>query len=379
VASVTIHNVFKTYLGPRGEAIPALRDVNLTVEDKELLVLVGPSGSGKTTLLRLVAGLEETTAGTVSLDGRVLNGVPPGERDIGMVFQGHALYPHLTVFENLALGLRLRGVGRAEIERRVSDVAEMLGLRPFLRRKPSALSGGERQRAALGRALVRRPKVFLLDEPLSNLDGPLRTQMRTEIARLQARLGATMIYVTHDQAEAMTLGRRIAVLKDGVIQQVAAPLALYRTPANLFVAGFLGSPPMNFFCGFLISEGGRSRFIAGSRLTSGSEFALDLPLAPPPGLANRVGQEVVLGLRAEHVRAWSGADNAENCFAATVDWVESVGAEAIVHLTAAGQEFTARIPVDRLPGADGRTPVRFEMGAACFFEPQTGLAIAATV
>ena len=256
MAQVVLEHLTKVFAGPRGEGIRAVDCVSLTVEDKELLVLLGPSGCGKTTTLRLIAGLEEATTGTVSIDGRVVNGVAPENRDIAMVFQNHALYPHMTAFENMAFGLKLRKVPRAEIAARVGEAAEILGLAACLERKPAALSGGERQRVALGRAMVRRPRVFLFDEPLSNLDAALRQQMRAEIARLRRRLVATMIYVTHDQDEALTLGDRIAVMKQGVIQQVADPMNLYRNPANLFVAGFVGSPPMNFFKGAVVSMRG---------------------------------------------------------------------------------------------------------------------------
>src|SRR2546423_5776380 len=244
---LVVENLSKVFGGARGESVCAVNCLNLTADDGELLVLVGPSGCGKSTTLRMIAGLEEVSQGTISLDGQVLNAVPPKDRDIAMVFQNHALYPHMTVFENIAFRLKLRKVAKSQIEHRVRETAEILGLMPHLNSKPDTLSGGERQRVALGRAMVRKPKLFLLDEPLSNLDGPLRAQMRAEIARLHARLGATMIYVTHDQVEAMTMGQRIAVMKEGVIQQVADPLTLYNSPGNLFVATFIGSPPMNLF------------------------------------------------------------------------------------------------------------------------------------
>jgi multiple sugar transport system ATP-binding protein len=240
MARVTIKGVTREFSGAGGERIRALDGATLAVEDKELLTIVGPSGSGKTTLLRLIAGLDEPDAGTIALDGKVQNGVPPQDRDVAMVFQHHALYPHLTAAENLAFGLKLRKVPWEEILRRVAEAAEMLKIAHCLNRRPAGLSGGERQRVALGRALVRHPRVFLLDEPLSQLDAPLRAQMRSEIAALQARLGVTMIYVTHDQAEAMALGQRVAVMHQGAVQQVAEPRQLQEHPANLFVAGFIG-------------------------------------------------------------------------------------------------------------------------------------------
>src|SRR6267142_1067017 len=245
MARVVVDNLSKVFRGPKGAEIRAVNHVSFTIEEQELLVLVGPSGCGKTTTLLLIAGLEEITHGTISIDGKEMTDLPPGNRDVAMVFQNFALYPHMTVYENMAFGLKLRKLSRAEISRRVGEAAEMLGLTPCLERKPEALSGGERQRVAVGRAIVRRPGLFLFDEPLSNLDAPMRAQMRAELSRIHKRLAATMIYVTHDQEEAMTLGARIAVMKDGFIHQVAEPINVYRHPADLFVAGFIGSPPMN--------------------------------------------------------------------------------------------------------------------------------------
>ena len=256
MAQVVLDHLTKVFQGPGRESIRAVDDACLVVEDKELLVLVGPSGCGKTTNLRLIAGLEEPTTGTISINGQVVNDLPPKARDIAMVFQNHALYPHMSAYDNMAFGLTLRHHPKAEISKRVKDAAQILELTACLDRKPAALSGGQRQRVALGRAIVRQPKLFLLDEPLSNLDAQTRLQMRAEIARLHTRLAATMIYVTHDQVEALTLGHRIAVLKAGVIQQVADPMTVYQQPANLFVAGFIGSPPMNFFHGTLLAKGG---------------------------------------------------------------------------------------------------------------------------
>jgi multiple sugar transport system ATP-binding protein len=238
----------KAFKGPGGDVIQAVNNVSLAVEDRDFLTVVGPSGCGKTTTLRLIAGLEEADSGNISIDGEVANDLPPKERDVAMVFQNPALYPHMSVFENMAFGLKLRKCPRSEIERRVGAAAEMLGLNGSLKRRPEELSGGQRQRVAIGRAIVRRPRIFLFDEPLSNLDAPLRAQMREEIARLHAELGATMIYVTHDQIEAMTLGQRVAVMDRGAIQQIGTPEEIYRRPANAFVAGFIGALPMNF-CG----------------------------------------------------------------------------------------------------------------------------------
>jgi multiple sugar transport system ATP-binding protein len=278
-------------------------DACLVVEDKELLVLVGPSGCGKTTTLRLIAGLEDPTAGTIFINGQVVNALPPKDRDIAMVFQNHALYPHMSVYENMAFGLKLRHYPRAEIDKRVRDASQILDLIACLDRKPAALSGGQRQRVALGRAIVRQPKLFLLDEPLSNLDTQTRLQMRNEIARLHTRLDATMIYVTHDQVEALTLGHRVAVMKAGVIQQVADPMTLYRHPANLFVAGFIGSPPMNFFNGTLLAKGNALFFQEQTAESPAvpKPMILQLDDASTPPLRPYAGKSVVLGIRPEDI------------------------------------------------------------------------------
>jgi multiple sugar transport system ATP-binding protein len=246
MAQVVIESLCKAFKGPGGEVIQAVDNVSLVVEEREFLTLVGPSGCGKTTTLRLLAGLEEADSGNISIDGKFVTDSEPKERDVAMVFQNPALYPHMSVFENMAFGLKLRKCPRAEIERRVSAAAELLGLNGSLKRRPEELSGGQRQRVAIGRAIVRRPRIFLLDEPLSNLDAPLRAQMRDEIARLHAELVPTMIYVTHDQIEAMTLGQRVAVMHNGKIQQLGTPEEIYRRPVNAFVAGFIGAMPMNF-------------------------------------------------------------------------------------------------------------------------------------
>ncbi|MCB1070377.1 MAG: sn-glycerol-3-phosphate ABC transporter ATP-binding protein UgpC, partial [Kiritimatiellae bacterium] len=253
MANVILENVRKIYPG----GFTAVHSANLEIKDKEFVVLVGPSGCGKSTTLRMIAGLEEISDGTIHIDGRKVNDVPPKDRDIAMVFQNYALYPHMSVRKNMAFGLKLRRFPRTEIDQRVEEAADILGIRELLERKPKALSGGQRQRVAVGRAIVRKPKAFLFDEPLSNLDAKMRVQMRMEISKLHTRLASTMIYVTHDQVEAMTMGDRIVVMKDGHIQQVAEPLELYNHPANQFVAGFIGSPPMNFFTGTIEpAEGG---------------------------------------------------------------------------------------------------------------------------
>src|SRR5438067_6112614 len=251
MAKVSLRNVSKIYQGEKGREMPAVRDLNLEVNDREFVVFVGPSGCGKSTRLRMIAGLEEISHGEIFIGDKRVNDVPPKDRDIAMVFQNHALYPHLTARENLAFGLKLRDFPKTEIKKRVEETAAILGIEQLLDRKPKALSGGQCQRVAVGRAMVRQPKVFLFDEPLSNLDATMRLQLRAEIAKLHQRLQATMIYVTHDQAEAMTMGDRIVVMREGVAQQTDAPLTVYQKPANPFVAGFLGSPPMNFIRGKL--------------------------------------------------------------------------------------------------------------------------------
>ena len=382
MARVVIENLSKSFYGPGGQQVCALRDANLAVEDKELLVLVGPSGSGKTTLLRLIAGLEEISSGKITIDGQVVNELPPHERDIAMVFQNYALYPHMSVYENMAFGLRLRKVPKPEIDRRVREAADILGLNPCLARKPSALSGGERQRVAVGRAIVRQPKVFLFDEPLSNLDAPLRVQMRAEISRLHQRLGATMIYVTHDQLEAMTMGDRIAVMKEGVIHQVAEPLQVYRNPANLFVAGFIGSPAMNFFRGRLAPKGDGLTFI--EQTSADEERALMLAVAGEHARALQayVEKPIILGLRPEdiHYAANStetpgGSGSAPPAVAARVEMVEPLGPETLVGLRNGAHSFTARMPAGLKLQVSQCVPLHFDMAQARYFDPATETAI----
>ncbi len=365
MARVELQNLSKAFPGPRGEPVWAVRRAGLAVADGEFLVLVGPSGAGKSTLLRLIAGLEDVTEGNILIDGQSMNGVDPKDRDIAMVFQNHALYPHFTARENMAFGLKLRKFPQPEIERRVREAAVMLGLEPCLDRKPAALSGGERQRVALGRALVRQPKVFLFDEPLSNLDARMREQLRAELLRLHQRLGATMICVTHDQADAMTLGDRIAVLRDGVIQQVAAPLDLYRQPANLFVAGFIGSPPMNFFRGQLARRDGAVWFEA-----SGGGLSWPLPEGQAQRRANRVGQGVILGLRPEHIACGGNSTGT-----AIVEVAETTGAQTDLYLKSGGLSFVARVPASESWKAGDAVPFRFDLAQAHFFDPATETAL----
>src|SRR2546422_2475172 len=301
MACVVLENLCKRFKASKGATIRAVQDLCLTVEDGELLALVGPSGCGKTTTLRLIAGLEEPGGGTISIDGQVLHNVAPKDRDVAMVFQNHALYPHMTVFDNLAFGLKLRKIPKPECEKRVAEAAAMLDLTSCLDRLPKALSGGQRQRVAVGRAIVRRPKLFLFDEPLSNLDAPLRAEMRRKIVELQRQLRVTTIYVTHDQAEAMALGDRVAVMNEGVIRQVARPLEVYHQPANLFVAGFIGSPPMNFLHGVVTPEGGRLCFRSRQARGERAEIAVRIDGNMVPKLIGYVDKEVFLGVRAEDI------------------------------------------------------------------------------
>jgi multiple sugar transport system ATP-binding protein len=329
----------------------------------ELLVLVGPSGCGKTTTLRMIAGLEAITSGTLTIGDRVVNEVAPKDRDIAMVFQSYALYPHMTVAENLAFGLKLRGASREAIAQRVREAADMLGLHDMLQRQPRALSGGERQRVALGRALVRQPQVFLLDEPLSNLDAKLRLGMRVEIARLHRRIGATMIYVTHDQIEAMTLGQRIVVFNAGQIQQIDTPMNLYTKPDNLFVAGFLGSPAMNFLRGTL-------RRNDGLHLDCG---ALQLSLGDHANnaLAAYVDREIVIGIRPEDLRPLDAAAASPHSLRAQLEVIEPVGNEIFLNLRSGDTELFVRTPTQTLPEHGSIVALGYALAALHFFDAQT--------
>jgi multiple sugar transport system ATP-binding protein len=325
VAEVTLERVSKVY--PDGTA--AVRDLDLTIHDGEFLVLVGPSGCGKTTALRMVAGLEEITSGELRIGDRVVNDLPSRQRDVAMVFQSYALYPHLSVAENIGFGLKLRKVDKAEIRRRVESAARVLGLEDLLDRKPRNLSGGQRQRVAMGRAIVREPQVFLMDEPLSNLDAKLRVQMRAEIARIQRDLQVTTVYVTHDQVEAMTLGHRVAVMRKGVLQQVDAPQVLYDRPVNLFVAGFIGSPAMNLLDGRVEANGTEVAVVLGSQRLSVPPTVL----SARPSLREHVGRPVVVGIRPEDMEDASlVAADADRALTATVDLVEAMGSDLMVHL-----------------------------------------------
>ena len=343
MASLSLTNVCKVY--PNG--FEAVKDFNLEVEDQEFIIFVGPSGCGKSTTLRMIAGLEEISSGELKIDGRVVNDVEPKDRDIAMVFQNYALYPHMTVFDNMAFGLKLRKVPKDEIKKKVEEAAKILDLEKLLDRKPKALSGGQRQRVALGRAIVRNPKVFLMDEPLSNLDAKLRVQMRSEIASLHNRLKATIIYVTHDQTEAMTLGTRIVVLKDGVIMQVDSPQKLYNEPNNLFVAGFIGSPQMNFIDAVCKVE--------GERVTLNFEKT---SVVLPPAKAKKLidggynGKTVVMGIRPEDIGDSQIEIEAHKdaVFETDVTGYELLGSEVLLYFNVAGTAMTAKV--------DSRTTAR---------------------
>ena len=371
MARVELKSVKKVYPG----GVEAVTDANLVVNDKEFVVLVGPSGCGKSTTLRMIAGLEEVTGGEIYIGDTLVNDVPPKNRDIAMVFQNYALYPHMTVYKNMAFGLMLRKYPKKEIQQRVHDAAQILGIERLLDRKPKALSGGERQRVAVGRAIVRQPKVFLFDEPLSNLDAKLRVQMRAEISKLHTRLQSTMIYVTHDQVEAMTMGDRIVVMLDGVIQQIASPLELYSLPVNKFVAGFIGSPPMNFITGKLVAENGQVRFIeekAGINLLVHEKHrpAIDAYLG---GSAEK---PVYFGIRPEHFAENSAQTPVDGqSIAANVEVVEPMGSEIYLYLDLSGQQITARIGADYEPTVNQTHVLDVEMDHAHYFHAETEQAI----
>jgi multiple sugar transport system ATP-binding protein len=365
MAEVRLEHVGKSYDGNS-----VIEDLNLEIRDQEFMVLVGPSGCGKSTALRMIAGLEDVTAGTIAIGGRRVDRLPPKDRDVAMVFQNYALYPHMSIRENLEFGLRMRRVPREEIDRLVAEAAATLELDQLLERKPRQLSGGQRQRVALGRAIVRKPAVYLFDEPLSNLDAKLRLQMRAEIKNLQRRLKTTTVYVTHDQVEAMTMGSRIAVMKDGRLQQVGAPLEVYDRPANLFVARFIGSPPMNLFAGTVRGDGARVEVDGFS-----------LPLVEPfrPAARTREGQSVHVGIRPEHVGdAAAPPPGPTATLSATIELVEPLGDEVIVHgRVEKGQErLTYRVPPRSLPEVGRRVEVAVELDRLHLFDGDTGARLA---
>ena len=395
MAGITFESVGKIY----GGVTRAIADVSIDVADGEFVVLVGPSGCGKSTLLRMVAGLEEITEGVIRIGERIVNDVAPKDRDIAMVFQNYALYPHMTVRDNMAFGLKLRNTPKKEITERVEEAARVLEITELLSRKPRALSGGQRQRVAMGRAIVREPAAFLMDEPLSNLDAKLRVQMRSELGLLHARLGTTTLYVTHDQVEAMTMGDRVAVLKavsdtESNLQQIAAPRELYDKPVNLFVAGFIGSPAMNFVYAAVAANGTSTALdFGGHRLTvDGASL--------PAGVAERSGQEIVVGVRPEAFEISSAVGSARSTMAVDINLVEQLGSEAYVHFavpvrpvvtadiealladegadsTSLGDEtkFTARINPDHAPRVGGRIELVVDTSKLHFFDKETGDAL----
>ncbi|MEW6171327.1 MAG: sn-glycerol-3-phosphate ABC transporter ATP-binding protein UgpC, partial [Candidatus Omnitrophota bacterium] len=344
----------------------AVDKVNLDIESKEFMVLVGPSGCGKSTTLRMIAGLEEISEGQVYIGDKLVNDIPAKDRDIAMVFQNYALYPHMTVFENMAFGLGLRKYPKDEIAKRVNEAAEILGIKKLLLRRPKELSGGERQRVAVGRTIVRKPLVFLFDEPLSNLDAKMRVQMRTEIHKLHIRLQTTMIYVTHDQVEAMTMGDRIAVMKDGVVQQVDEPIAIYDKPKNRFVAGFIGSPPMNFMKGKIIKKDGRIYFDEGKILVKLVE-EMHKKITP------YIGKEVILGIRSEDIydKLFVSSAPPENTVKVSCEVVEPMGSEVYLYLNTGRHNFIARVGAHNKPPVNQEMDLVFDMSKVHFFDKDT--------
>ncbi len=367
MAKVVLKDIEKRFVGnPK----PAVAKFNLEVKDKEFVVFVGPSGCGKSTTLRMIAGLEEITSGKVLIDDKIVNDMAPKDRDVAMVFQNYALYPHMTVHDNMAFGLKIRKYPKDEIKRRVQEAAEILGIQELLHRKPKQLSGGQRQRVALGRAIVRKPKVFLFDEPLSNLDAKLRVQTRTEIIKLHNRLQATMIYVTHDQVEAMTMGDRIVVMKDGFIQQVGDPIDIYDNPANKFVAGFIGTPPMNFINGSLEKIGNGLFFKEGS-------FQVKVVERMEAKLAGYVGKDITLGVRPENIKDKKNTSikNPDWTLSAVVDVVEPIGAQAYVYLATGQSAFQATVDAHETFAIAEKAEVIFEMDKVHFFDKDTEASI----
>ena len=368
MAGVTLDHINKQF----GDVM-AVNDLSIQIHDKEFLVLVGPSGCGKSTALRLIAGLEETSGGEIYIGDRRVNDVAPKDRDIAMVFQSYALYPHMTVYDNLAFGLKLRKTPKPEIERRVKEAADILGLAALLKRKPKQLSGGQRQRVALGRAIVREPLVFLMDEPLSNLDAKLRVQTRAEMIKLHQRLQTTVIYVTHDQVEAMTMGHRIAVMRDGILQQLDTPQMLYDHPANMFVAGFIGSPAMNFFNGKLAGDGAE-----GAMYMEAAGIRLQVPAHKHVQLKPALGRDVVFGVRPEdiHDRAERRDAPEHQRAEVQVEVVEPLGSELFVYLRSENQEFTSRMPARAQMAPGQKVDVVFDTEKLHVFDRQTEQALA---
>jgi multiple sugar transport system ATP-binding protein len=357
MAGVTLRSVSKSFGTTR-----VIENLSLEVRDGEFMVLVGPSGCGKSTALRMIAGLEEPTSGEIVIGDRVVNDLPPKDRDIAMVFQNYALYPHMTVRENLAFGLKIRKVPRAEVERLVGEAARILGIPDLLDRKPKQLSGGQRQRVAVGRAIVRKPSLFLFDEPLSNLDAKLRVQMRAEISKLQHSLGVTTIYVTHDQVEAMTMGHRIAVLEAGKLQQVGSPLEVYERPVNVFVANFIGTPPMNFFPATVIEGGNALR---------AAQFTVPVPTAWRAAAASRDGKEVIAGIRPEKLEMVPTEVSGTGIVSATVEVLELLGNEVIFHGRVGEDIFVAKAESRRGPAVGRQVHLKLDVESMHLFDSET--------
>ena len=366
MAQVSLNNVSKFFPGN----IQAISDINLGIENKEFVVLVGPSGCGKSTTLRIIAGLEEASSGDVYIGDQRVNDVPPKDRNIAMVFQNYALYPHMSVYENMAFGLRLRKYPRTEIDARVKEAATILGIEKLLNRKPRELSGGQRQRVAVGRAIVRKPLVFLFDEPLSNLDAKMRVQMRTEIKKLHIRLQTTMIYVTHDQTEAMTMGDKIVVMKDGVIHQIADPIRLYDKPVNKFVAGFIGSPPMNFIKGPIIKKEGRYYFNEG-------RFRVRIVDSMVKSVEPYTDKEVLFGIRPEDIydKLFVSEAPPDNTIKATCEVIEPMGSEAYLYLNTGKNPLIAKVGGHNKPTLNQDMDLVFDMSKIHFFDKETENAI----
>jgi len=374
MAQVTLKQVWKRYAD-----VAAVKDVNIAIPDQSFYVLVGPSGCGKSTVLRMIAGLEDITQGEIYIGDRLVNGVQPKHRDIAMVFQNYALYPHMTSYENMAFGLKLRDIPKKEIDERVQEAADILGITSLLDRKPKSMSGGQRQRVAVGRAIVRKPQVFLFDEPLSNLDAKMRVHMRLELAKLHEKLKTTIIYVTHDQLEAMTLASHVAIMKDGTIQQVAPPLELYGTPANKFVAGFIGSPPMNFLKVKVLGKGeGKGEGLQVDLGQNGKAAPLLVSNGFRNSLKPYMGKTVIMGIRPEDIydKVYYQGDGKGRTIKSKVDVVEPMGSEKFLYLTSAGNPVVARVNPDNKAYVNQNIDIVFHMEKAKFFDPDTENVIA---
>lgn len=362
MAKVSLKNIYKLY----NETIPAVKDVNLEIKDKEFAVLVGPSGCGKSTTLRMIAGLETPSKGDIHVGERLVNDVPPKDRNIAMVFQNYALYPHMNVYANMAFALKLRNYPKSDIDKRVKEAGQILGISHLLKRKPREISGGERQRVAVGRAIVRKPDVFLFDEPLSNLDAKMRVQMRTEINKLHRKIQTTMVYVTHDQTEAMTLGERIAVMKGGEVMQFDQPLKVYDKPVNKFVAGFIGSPPMNFMNGRIIAKDGSLYFDEGT-------FRAKILQQMHAKLKAYVDKEIVFGIRPENIydKLFASGATPDNTLSALCDVLETMGSENYLYLSTNKHTMIAVVDASNKPAMGSMVEIVFDMEKVHFFDPST--------